>query len=810
MKHFISFIFIIIISWSACTNLQADNSDRTNRPKIGLVLSGGGAKGFAHIGILSLIDSLKIPIDYIAGTSMGAIIGGFYAIGYNGYDLEAMAFRNDWDEIFSDKPPRRLLPYFEKKDTGRFQLEFGVVGTKPVTPSALIYGQKVSLLLASLIFPYEEIPDFDNLPIPFRCVAVDLVTGNKVVLKGGSLAKALRASMSIPTVFSPVEWGDSLLVDGGMVNNLPVNVVKEMGADLVIAVDVENPLLGRDKLKSVTNILNQSITLLGLERKLANLEQVDVLIRPDIAGFSVLDFSDEKIGSIIKIGKQAAYRVLPELLKLKEICHLGESVDSDGLFNRQTRNYIQNIQITGRFNTPFSHLYDALGLAPGEVFDLVAFKQKIADIRMQYNFEKIEYQLIQEAHDSLRILLRVQKKNLPNINRISIKNNTRLPFSFIYRLLGVKPGDALNTEILNFNIMQMYGLGYFERLHYDIEPLGENKVNITLHVKELPARKLRVGLRYDDLHKLVAVVNGQATNFLIPGLRMESELQFAGLKQYYFKAYYPSRALNLPVYPFFCFNYKDIPTRIFDEVGNQIAEYRDHSVKFAGGIGILFSRSLNAEICFQQELMDIKPKIALSDPTLFPSWDDKLRKINANLNFDNLDDILLPRKGVLIKAELEASHRRLNSELNYARLSMATDTYYTFARKHTVRFFGFWGKSAYDLPVYRFFMMGRPAYFVGMKYDQLVGKEMSILRFDYRYQYKKDIFLKLMVNEAFGVKYRLNDAQLRFHNMIGYGVGVQLLSPIGPIEITFARGDKTYISPHRWQNIVYVNMGYKF
>ncbi|MBN2092639.1 patatin-like phospholipase family protein [candidate division KSB1 bacterium] len=810
MKHFISFIFIIIISWSTFTNLQAKNSELTNRPKIGLVFSGGGAKGFAHIGILGLIDSLKIPIDYIAGTSMGAIIGGFYAIGYNGYDLEAMAFRNDWDEIFSDKPPRRLLPYFEKKDTGRFQLEFGMVGTKPVTPSALIYGQKVSLLLSSLTFPYERITDFDNLPIPFRCVAVDLVTGNEVVLKQGSLAKALRSSMSIPTVFSPVEWGDSLLVDGGMVNNLPVNVVKEMGADLVIAVDVENPLFGRDKLKSVTNILNQSITLLGLERKLANLDQVDVLIRPEIAGFSVLDFSDEKIRAIIKNGKQAAYHLLPELLRLKEICQIATSVDSSQFYNQQARNYIQNIQISGRFNTPFSQLYDALQLKHGDVFDLIAFKQKIAEIRMQYNFEKIEYQIIPEASDSLRILLRVQEKNLPIVNGISIKNNTTLPFAFIYRLLGLKPGDLLNTELLNFNIMQIYGLGYFERLHYDIEPLGEKKVNITLHVKELPARKLRVGLRYDDLHKLVAVVNGQATNFLIPGLRMESEIQFAGLKQYYFKAYYPSRALNLPVYPFFCFNYRDIPTRIFDEVGNQIAEYRDHSVAFGGGIGLLFSRSLNAEICYQRERMDIKPEIAFSDPIIFPSWDDQLREIHASINFDNLDDILLPRKGILLKTDFEGSHQRLDSEVKYARLSVAMDFYHTIARKHTTRFYAFWGKSTYDLPVYKYFAQGRPDYFVGMEYDQLVGTEMSILRFDYRFQYKKDIFLKLMVNEAFNVKYRLNNSQLSFHNMMGYGLGVLLLSPIGPIEITYARGDKTYISPHRWQNIVYVNMGYKF
>ena len=185
------------------------------RPKVGLVLSGGGAKGFAHIGTLKLIDSLRIPVDYIAGTSMGGIIGGLYAIGYSGIELEKLAERSDWQEIFADEPARPDLPFLQKEQSGRYQLEFGLQFVKPVPPSGLIFGQKVSLLLANLTFPYERVADFDHLPIPFRCVAVDLISGREVVLRKGSLSRALRATMSIPTVFSPVEWGDSLLVDGG-------------------------------------------------------------------------------------------------------------------------------------------------------------------------------------------------------------------------------------------------------------------------------------------------------------------------------------------------------------------------------------------------------------------------------------------------------------------------------------------------------------------------------------------------------------------------------------------------------------------
>ncbi|HEX9974225.1 MAG TPA: patatin-like phospholipase family protein, partial [bacterium] len=302
MKIRMLFLSFLVSSLIFTQSLFAQIGDSPKRPKIGLVLSGGGAKGFAHVGVLKMLDSLQIPIDYIAGTSMGSIAGALYAIGYSGIDLEKLAYRSDWQEIFTDKPPRPDLPYFQKEQTGKYQLEFGVQGVKPMPPSGLIFGQKVSLLFSSLTFPYERITDFDQLPIPFRCVAVDLVTGNQVVIKNGSLAKAMRASMAIPTVFSPVEWGDSLLVDGGLLNNLPVDVVKQMGADIVIAVDVQSPLLARKQLTSALSVLEQTVSPVGIERVKENLKQVDLLIRPDIEEFTAADFDNMKIREIVRRG----------------------------------------------------------------------------------------------------------------------------------------------------------------------------------------------------------------------------------------------------------------------------------------------------------------------------------------------------------------------------------------------------------------------------------------------------------------------------------------------------------------------------
>jgi len=731
--------FLLLSSLLIVFSVFAQDVDQNNdRPKIGLVLSGGGAKGFAHIGVLKMLDSLKIPVDYIAGTSMGGIAGAFYAIGYSGNELELLVKRSDWEEIFTDKPRRKILPYFEKKEKGKYQLEFGLKGFKPVPPKGLIFGQKISLLFSSFTFPYEQITSFDDFPIPFRCVAVDLVTGNQVVLNNGSLAKAMRATMAIPTVFSPVEWGDSLLVDGGMVNNLPVDVVKEMGADIVIAVDVEDPLKRKEELDSVLEIFQQSTLIMGIERKRKNLKFVDILIQPDISGFSVSDFDNEKISTIITRGENAAKKNQQKFIALKN-----------------------NLGTFSKFDTTLSK-------------SLIKSNKKIT------------------------------------IYGISIEGQTILPFGFIYRLLGFKPGDQLDTDILNARIMELYGLGYFESIQYHIQPAIEGQVNLTINVKELPIRRLRVGLRYDEHHKLVAVVSGQATNLLIPGLRVENEIQFAGLKKFKLKAFYPSRALNLPLYPIIQFNYKDISTNIFDDLGNRIARYKDRSSTLGAGLGFLFSNYFNGEIQIQEENMEIKPSIAAPDPTSFPQWKDRLRRIHAVLNYDTFDDVLLPREGLFIQAKYEKGLPKLKTDLDYYLASVSFDFYRTFYERHTTRLYGFWGTGSKNLPLYKFHNQGKPNFFVGMKYDQLFGSKMSLLRLDYRYQYKKDIFFKLAANVAFDLEYNLPGQTFRYNNLLGYGLGVTLLSPVGPIEILISRGDKCFTKPREQRYVSYFTLGYKF
>lgn len=785
-------------------------SQETDRPKIGLVLSGGGARGFAHIGALKMLDSLQIPIDYIVGASMGGIAGALYSIGYSGHDLEHIVHKTDWNEIFSDIPRRTELPYLVRKETGKFQLVFGLDGVKPVIPSGIIYGQKVSLLFSSLTFPYESITDFDKLPIPYRCVAVDLVTGNQVILKSGSLAKAMRATMAIPTVFTPVEYGDSLLIDGGFSNNLPINIAKEMGADIVIAVDVESPLKKRKQLGTVLSVLEQTIGLLGLEQRRRNEKLIDIHIRPDLEAFTPGDFDDDQIVKIIQRGCIAAQDNVEQLLKLKEKYHLHRMQEPGitALANKQPRIY--DLQITGHTAIPFSFIYQQLHIKPTDRLDLSFLKDRIAEMKSSGYFENVSYEIVPLSESDIRLIIHVKEKQKPMIFGITIEGNDVLPFTFIYQLLGVQPGNKLDTEALNSRIMELYGLGYFEYIKYEVEPIGENKVTLKLEIKELPTQRMRVGLRYDDFHKLVGIVNVLGVNWLIPGLRFEEELQFAGLVNYNSKIYYPTRTISMPVYPLLNFGFKDIPTNIYDGGGGDlIASYKNRSSYIGVGSGLLFKKCFNAEIEYQHEYMNVTPNIAFSDPSIFPTWKHELRKVQASMTIDKLDDVLLPRSGFDVRSYYEGSFKELHSDLNYALFSTAANIYHTFHQRHTTRFFAYWGTTK-TVPIYKYLNLGKPEYFIGLDYDQLFGTQIGILRFDYRYQYKKDIFFKLMANIAHNLEYDSGPIILHPYNVTGFGVGVKLLSLVGPIEVIFSHGDKVFIGERKKQNLVYFVLGYKF
>ncbi|MFT5789728.1 MAG: NTE family protein [Shewanella sp.] len=290
----------------------------TERPKIGLVLSGGGAKGAAHIGVLKVLEKNNIPIDYITGTSIGSYVGGMYALGYSAAEIEAIMMNTDWDKGYSDTIPREELSYKDKeiRDKYNIPVNVGYSDEQVKTPAGFLRGQSMSQLLRSSTNLVHQFGHFDDLSIPFRAVATNLATSQAVVLSEGSLVAAMQASASVPGALQPAVINGMLLVDGGIANNMPIDVVKEMGADIVIAVDIGSPLVGKEQLNSTIAVLNQLSTILtnaSAERQKALLSDKDILIRPNIGELSTTDFSIMPIA--LPLGEIAAREQLDQLEK---------------------------------------------------------------------------------------------------------------------------------------------------------------------------------------------------------------------------------------------------------------------------------------------------------------------------------------------------------------------------------------------------------------------------------------------------------------------------------------------------------------
>ncbi len=308
---------------------------RKSRPTVGVVLSGGGAKGFAHIGALKVLEEAGIPIDYIAGTSMGAIVGGLYAIGYDAHTIDSLVKKQNWRLLLSDDVNRENLPFSLKENQEGYilslpyELKIKERKGKVYLPPGMISGQNIYSLFQDLTIGYQDTLDFNHLPIPFACVAADSRSGKEFVFREGILSEAMRASMAIPGVFSPVEKDSMLLIDGGIINNFPVDVVREMGADIVIGVifppDKRN---GEKNRGTVLEVIDQiDLFLIGQEKRKRNIADTDILITPDLHPYNTMDFENSAIDSILQRGEQAAREKWEDLMALKKKLAISESVD---------------------------------------------------------------------------------------------------------------------------------------------------------------------------------------------------------------------------------------------------------------------------------------------------------------------------------------------------------------------------------------------------------------------------------------------------------------------------------------------------
>lgn len=379
---------------------DAPPESEAERPRIGLVLGGGGARGAAHIGVLRELERLRIPIDAIAGTSMGAVVGSLYASGKTPDELEELVLSIDWADAFIDATQRRDLSFRRKQDDSAFPVKFelGVKDGDVQLPKGLIQGQKLQLILREQLLHVSDVHDFDRLPTPFRAVASNIETGESFVMSSGDLALAARASMSAPGLFSPVVVDGKTLVDGGLVGNVPVSVVRDMDVDIVIAVDVEFPLYPPEQLQSALEITGQMLTILirkETRRQLEALQEGDVLIRPDLGEYGSTNFS--QISETIPLGAAAAVAKTAELRGLSLSEEQFDAYQAGKIAQPYEPQIIDFIRFVDDGPLSDRVLEARLTTEPGDVVDVVQLADDAGRLYGLNAFENVSYQVVKEG-----------------------------------------------------------------------------------------------------------------------------------------------------------------------------------------------------------------------------------------------------------------------------------------------------------------------------------------------------------------------------------------------------------------------------
>lgn len=388
MKLLFLFLLITLLLHTALFG-QIDNEGPNDRPKIGLVLSGGGAKGMAHVGFLKVMEEAGIEPDYITGTSMGSIVGGLYAIGYSADEIGNLLKSQNWNEVLSNDVKLSDISINEKDSYGQYFAEFPIQGIEIKLPKGLIFGQRVMDLLNYYTLPAYDIDDFDSLPIPFKCVAADITNAEPVVMDTGSLAMAMRASMAIPTVFTPVNWGDRLLVDGGLSRNFPVEEVKNMGADIVIGVYTGGVLKDKESLNSMIDILTQSAFFMGIFDAEEQKKMVDIYIEPDLNGYTAADFV--KVDSIISRGEQAARAYTAQLDSLANFQHKYRAKPESSVLSMPDSIVVQKIKVRGIDPKYHNFVRARLGIEPYKPFHVSQLEEGINRVYGSRYFYRVYY-----------------------------------------------------------------------------------------------------------------------------------------------------------------------------------------------------------------------------------------------------------------------------------------------------------------------------------------------------------------------------------------------------------------------------------
>lgn len=543
------------------------------RKKVGLVLGGGGAKGAAHVGVLKVLEEAGIPIDYIAGTSIGSIVGGLYSIGYTTSYMDSLFRHQDWMFLLSDQVQRRHRSFAAREMREKYLVSLPISkDQKAEIPAGFVSGQNIYNLFSDLTIGYHHMSSFDSLPIPFAGVAVDLVSGRTVVMDKGSLPLAMRASMSIPGVFAPVETDDMILIDGGALNNLPTNVVREMGADIIIGVDLSTGKKSREQVKTMLGMVDQLTNIMGEENYRKNKADLDLYLNPNLQGYSSASFTADEIDVMITRGEREARTKWDDILLLKKRIYAESSQPEETRVvhaNRMVRSQpdslrIADIRFLGISPDNEAWMRERIKLKENTVISVKEIDNAVGILYGTDLFTRVEYRTTAEEPADLLFSLQPRPLNKLNIgfrfdseDIASLLLNTTLNRKFMrgatlsatgrlsknsYLLLSGQAGSDFSRKV---------GLSYLIRYNDFRLYAGQKKIDNLTYLSQSAdlnysgvyhSLKFKVGVRYDlfsykdnlyDLH-------GQPTEVNPEGFfSYFGTLNFDNLD----KRYYPTKGL---------------------------------------------------------------------------------------------------------------------------------------------------------------------------------------------------------------------------------------------------------------------------
>ncbi len=757
------------------------------RPTIGLALSGGGARGLAQIGVIKVFERHGLPIDYIAGTSIGAVIGGLTAVGYSALEIEDITKKIDWSEIIRDSPPRQELFLSQKAQRARSLFQIRLKQGRPIFNSAYTSGHHLNALLTELIFnaPHPPTQDFDNLKIPFRAIATDLLTGKKTVFHEGSLVDAIHASMAIPLLFEPVAIGNQWLVDGGLVQNLPVEEVNAFHPDLVIAVDTSSKLRQKKDLNLPWQVADQVTTILHQEILQEQFSEADIRIQPALDDIRNTDFAE--VDSLILAGERAAETALPQIESLfsdvaapfassawtldslaiegdnslnpdsvmthlapdsshrvlaRNIAWEGQSLYQTGmyadihafvdtaahalLFRLTPTPMVQEIHIDGNSLFSTEELKVLLETHPGKPINLF---QSRADC----------HRLLQKYHDSGFALAAISGNRIEDdvwkihideglLSTIRLHGNRRSRPSLIQRDLLIHPGEVFNARSVSQSIQNLYATGYFESIRFQINKTGSVRI-LDFYFDEKPFSVVRFGMRYD--------LERQTHGFIEYAEENIAGLGFLGTVTGHYGTW--DQKLGMKLESDRLFNsmwtfesglsfYKN--RYRYYEKDHEIGRYHNSGWNGALSLGQQMQKLGTVWIRFGVEKTRIHSEQGMSTPeeNIF------LTHLALYSIVDTRDIVPFPKTGRYYKLEYESGLPFLGSERAYFRLFSSIRSYSSFFSRWTISPNIQWGTVDLTAPFTKQFFIGGLESFMGLPERGRIGRRFFIISNSLRYQ----------------------------------------------------------------------------